>query len=468
MTELKSNKVYQAICYIQNLIKDTPWDGHIFAVGGCVRDISLGEEPKDLDIVVDKEHGGVAFATWITNRTQCHVTGSNPVIFPKYGTAKFNFRNSDELKDLDIECVATRKEQYHSDSRNPKVEFGTIEEDAKRRDLTINALYLNISNGDILDFNGYGAEDLEKHIIRTPDDADIIFSDDPLRQLRVIRFATRYGWGIEKNTWLGVVKNAYRMEIISQERITDELNKILVCKTPSKGIRALYHSGLLKMVLPEVYDLIGMNQGKEHFGDVFEHTMAVLDNTQPILENRLAALFHDIGKLRCRSYGMNGDCHFYGHEDVGATMVEDIMRRMKYPNATINAVKCAVKNHMKFKHAAVPSSRSIRKLVANVGEHLELVLDVINADNNSHAKAYCMPYQIKDIRKRIEELKKKEEAPSKIVLPINGHDVMEALNLHKSPKVGRYLNAIKEAYMDNPKITKEECLEMLKTVTIED
>lgn len=461
MTE---NKIMVTIDYLKNLIEDTKWKGKVYAVGGCVRDLCMGLEPKDLDIVVEQEHGGIVFATWVTCRTSCHVAGSNPVVFPKYGTAKFNIRSCDEIKDVDIECVQTRKEQYHTSSRNPDVVYGTLKEDAERRDLTINSMYLNISSGEILDLGGKGMNDIQTKTIRTTNDPDIIFSDDPLRQMRVIRFATRFGWGIEKNTWLGIVKNAYRIEIISQERITDELNKILMTDKPSRGIEALYNCGLLGYVLPEVKELIGVEQNEAHCKDAFGHTMDVLDNTPKQLETRLAALFHDIAKSRVKKT-VNGKVHFLCHEDVGAAMTKDIMRRMKYPNATIDTVSLLVKHHMKFKQFKdyrVPSNKVLRKFHAALGEHLNIALDLIHADNISHAPLWCMPNQINLIKERYAELKAKGEDNSKIKLPVNGNDIMEALQISKSPKIGKYLNTIKEAYLDNPNITKEECLQLVK------
>lgn len=461
---MEENKIIKTITYLKNIIEGTKWEGKVYAVGGCVRDICMGLEPKDLDIVVEQEHGGIAFATWVACRTSCHVAGSNPVVFPKYGTAKLNIRSCDEIKDVDIECVQTRKEQYHASSRNPDVVYGTLKEDAERRDLTINSMYLNISSGEILDLGGKGMNDIQSEIIRTTNNPDIIFSDDPLRQMRVIRFATRFGWGIEKNTWLGIVKNAYRIEIISQERITDELNKILMTDKPSRGIEALYHCGLIGYVLPEVKDLIGVEQNEAHFKDVFGHTMDVLDNTPKQLETRLAALFHDIAKSKVKNT-VNGKVHFLCHEDVGAAMVKGIMRRMKYPNATIDTVSLLVKHHMKFKQFKdyrVPSNKVLRKFHAALGEHLNIALDLIHADNISHAPLWCMPNQIKLIRERYTELEAKGEDNSKIKLPINGNDIMEALNISKSPKIGKYLNTVKEAYLDNPNITKDECLKLVK------
>lgn len=463
--EYQNNVYCDAIKEIAKLIKNTKWENNVYLVGGAVRDLLMGGPINDIDLCISKVDGGIEFAEWICKETDCFKNGSNPVVFTKFGTAKFNLRSIDKISKVDIECIQTRKEQYHDEnSRKPETTYGAILEDCLRRDLTINALYVNISTDEVLDPSGKGLDDMHNCILRTPSDPDIVFKDDALRQLRVIRFASRFGWGIEKDTWIGIVKNAYRIDTISQERITDEINKILISPRPSYGIRQLYRCGLLKKVLPEVFNLIGCIQGHQHFGDVFEHTMATLEKTKPIVEYRMAALLHDIAKPECSSV-VNGVIHFFSHEYRGATMATEILKRMKYSNLEIKTIVNAVKNHMRFKQSGnhCPSNKSLRKFIADVGnDQIDIILDVINADNNSHDELFNIPDQVDLIREKIKEMSKIEKVSDKLELPINGNDIMEKFNLKKGPKIGEFLAIVKDSFLDNPNITKEECFEIIK------
>ena len=463
---LNNDNVYnETIIELSKLIRGTRWENNVYLVGGAVRDLIMGKRIKDIDLCVTLLDGGIKFAEWVCLETGNYKEESNPCIFKKYGTAKFNLRNMTSISKVDIECVHTRKEQYHdSESRNPETSYGTIDEDCNRRDLTINALYLNISTFEVIDPCGKGIEDINNHILRTPTDPDIVYKDDPLRMLRAIRFSSKFNWGIEKDTWLGIVKNAYRINIISQERITEEINKILLTDVPSYGIRKLYHCGLLKLVLPTIYNLIGVEQNKYHFGDVFDHTMSTIDKTKSILVNRLAALFHDCGKPYCRTF-INGVAHFYDHEKESAIIANVILRRMKYSKPEINKVDIAIKNHMRFKQSGnhCPSNKAIRKFISDVGdENIGITLDVIDADNKSHAKEYCLNDQVAFIINKINELKQKENVSSEAKLPINGKDIIERFNLKSSPKIGTFLEVIKDRFLENPNITKEECLDIVE------
>ena len=275
--------------------------------------------------MIDVENGGITFAEWMTRDANCYSANSNPVVFPKYGTAKFNFRQNEDIRDVDVECVQTRKEQYkNSESRNPETIFGTIEDDAKRRDLTINALYLNLSTLEVIDPTNSGLKDIKECVIRTTNTPSIIFNEDPLRLLRVIRFATRLGWGIEKDTWFGIIENADRIDIVSKERVAEELSNILMCSKPSIGFNRLKSCGLLKILLPEVYEMIGLKQGVQHFGDVFEHTMSVIDKTGDNKLAKWAALLHDTGKVESLSY-TNETPHFYGHEYISGGITKTVL-----------------------------------------------------------------------------------------------------------------------------------------------
>ena len=449
-------KVLYLIEKLKSIIDDSPFKGKVYLVGGCIRDMLLGKKIKDIDIVVEMPNGGTKFAHYMTVKTKCYKIGSNPVIFETYGTAKFNILTDKEIEDIDLECVQTRKEQYHKESRNPETCYGTIQEDAARRDLTINALYYNITTGKIMDFNkGIGFEDIQNKIIRTPSDPDIVFTDDPLRILRVIRFATRLGWGIEKNTWLGMIKNAYRINIISRERINDELSKILVTDKPSVGIRRLRDCGILHRILPDVYDEKYAYESKNPVVTTFDHTMEVLDEVQPIIEHRLAALFHDVGKLvtdKDRTISQN---------QFSAEVTEHDLKELKFPNDVIKSVCTAIKYHSFFASYTdgfTPPDAKIRRFLNTTGDDDAITLDLMEA-NNLHVTFNKKKSQVFGILNRIDELEESDRIKN-IKLPVDGNDIIKEFNLKPSPRVGIILDAIKEAYFENPDITKEECFEI--------
>lgn len=449
--------------YIKGLIVGSEFENHVYLVGGCVRDELMGLPTKDIDICVDLPNGGICFAEWITKRVGQYKEGSNPCVFPTYGTAMFSFM---QFKGIQIECVQTRKEQYHDrGSRNPETAFGTIKEDCLRRDLTINSLYKNISTGEYIDITGNGLDDIKNHIIRTPCNPNVTYDDDALRMLRCIRFATRYGWNIDVDTWNGIKNNVKRIEIITQERITDELNKILMTQKPSVGLIYLLESGLLSYVLPELSKTVGMEQNKYHFGTVWEHTLSVVDNTQLKLENRVAALFHDIGKIETMTKDEKGNIHFYKHELASERLADKILRRMKYPSDFIKRVKKAIVNHMRTKNygnnCEKMKDKSLRKLQYDLGDCFDLTLDLIHADNISHAEGYCLPNQIDIIKKKTDEMILNGTSCFVKKLPVNGFDIMKYKNIPNGEMVGKYLSIALKLWLANPKITKEQCLKRI-------
>lgn len=457
-------KIKKLVKLIQESIKGTAFENHVFLVGGCVRDLLLKIPCKDVDICVDIKNGGMLFANYMAMKHQCYVVGTNPVVFETYGTAKFQLYKNEELKDIEIECVQTRKEQYHKESRNPDTVYGTIQEDAKRRDLTINSLYYNISTEKVHDYNN-GLDDLVNQVIKTPTDPDITFNDDPLRILRVIRFSTRFGWGIEKNTWLGMVKNAHRIKIISQERISDEISKILLCEKPSIGIRKMYYCGILHRVMPDIYDTTYAFESKNPMVSTFDHTMNVVDTVQPYLENRLAALFHDVGRI------ITGRRRDVNPDKFSAEVAADDLKTMKFPNYVIKTVETAIKFHRGFAVYAdgvLPPDKKIRKFINLTGEDLGATVDLMNA-NNLHCTYDKKKRQVLDILNRIEEMEDAEKAAN-VKLPINGNDIMKEFKIKGGPNIGILLEAVKDAYFENPNMTKDEAFEIvenkLKSLTV--
>lgn len=455
-----NSKIGKLIERLNKIIDNSIFQNHVYIVGGAVRDFYLSTEnydPADVDIVVDVPDGGMSFAVWLAYNTGCFMQNKNPCLFPTYGTAKLQIYTDAELSDIELECVQTRKEKYNKETRNPTTAFGTIQEDAMRRDLTINALYYNISTDEVCDFTKMGLDDIKNHIIRTTGTPDVVFDDDPLRILRVIRFSSRLGWKIEKNTWVGMIMNAKRIGILTQERVTTELNKMLMCDKPSEAIRMLDRCNVLRRVFPSLDVSKHVYQDIRPVRNLYEHILQTLDNTPKKLETRLAALFHDIGKIKTYDKG------FMYHSQVGADMAEEVLKAMKYSNATVETVKKAIENHEFFSSyigSTIPRPAVIRKFVAKFDgndDDLDVALDLIHANNISQMYGKKAK-QVLGIRAKIEELdkKSKQESGKKIVMPVTGVDIMREFNLKPSPLIGTIMNKVKSKVIEFPDITKDE------------
>jgi len=462
---LESTEEQKILDFLKHKIKGTEWENRVFLAGGAVRDEIMGKHPKDLDFLIDGElSAGIDFSIWLGKELGEYKKDSNPVIFPRYGTSKLSIsKNKHNLPNIDLEFVAPRKEKYTKGSRKPIVSGGKLMDDVLRRDLSINSLLKNITTDEILDLTGKGINDIKKGIIRTTSDPEIIFKEDPLRLIRTIRFMTKYNFKITKSTYDNIVKNAELINTISKERVKDELNKILEGNNPSKGINLLRKTGLLKYIIGEFNDTIGMTQNIHHNQDVFQHSLSVLKNTPPDLKTRLMALFHDIGKVLTKTVSPDGSVHFYGHEDASEKMVKDIMFRLKYPNELINAVATGVKHHMDLKHgdddASKISDKSLRKFVTAVGENLTHILDLIHADNISHSDESSMKNQINNVRQRIDKLNSQVNK-SNFKLPINGDDLI-ALGMKPSQQFREILQLIQDAWYDNPNITRDDAMKIV-------
>jgi len=464
---LNEGKVERAaVDFLSQQIKQSKFKGKVFIAGGYVRDEFLGLDPKDIDLVVEMPDGGIKFAEWLTKKLKIYKSGSNPVVFKKFGTAKFNLLGithaGQDLSGLDIEVVMTRTEKYDSKSRKPEVATGTLKDDVERRDFTVNSLLKDLTTGEVLDLTGMGKNDIKKGVVRTPLDPDIIFTDDPLRMLRAIRFAVKYNWDLPFFMIRSMKKNSIKLKKISAERIRDELNKMLVTKNPDKAIRLLQITNLNKHVMPELDLLKGLGQNKHHDMDVLGHSLKVLKGVPAKLTTRLAALMHDVGKSQTKEV-IDGEVHFYKHEEVSGEMARIIMTRLKYPNNIIEPVVKAVDQHMRLKSAgddANITDKALRKLSRQLGDHLEDTLDLMHSDNLAHATTSVMPNQIPNIRKRLKGLKALTKENPK--LPVNGGDVMKHVGLNKGgPIVGKLLALVQDAWDDNPKLSRDDALNLV-------
>ncbi len=465
-TKVDNRKEKAAIKVLGDTIKGTKFEGKSFIAGGYVRDLKMGIPSKDIDITVELPNGGIEFANYITKKLGVYKKGSNPVIYPTFGTAKFNLRgvnhNGFNLSDVEIESVMTRQERYKGGSRKPEVSPGTLKQDVDRRDFTVNSLLQDLSTGEIKDLTGMGVNDIRMGLVRTPLNPDVIFDEDPLRMLRAVRFATKYNWDLPMFMLKSMRRNAEKLNNISKERVRDELNKMLLTKNPASAIRIMKATKLLQHVLPELQQMVNMKQGKHHKWDGFKHSLAVLNSVPPKLTKRLGALLHDIGKPATKEV-IDNEIHFYTHEKVGADIAKDIMTRLKYPKKIIEPVTTAVRHHMRLKrYGDKPdeiTDKALRKLKRQLGDHLEDVLDVIHADNISHADKSNMPNQIRRIQGRLKGLDKGQGG--KIVPPITGKDVISNFNVKPGPIVGVVLKKVQDAMDENPALTKSQALSIV-------
>ena len=416
-----------------------------YVVGGYVRDYYLYRPSSDIDVVV--VGSGVAVAEELGRELGAKVT-----IFKTYGTAMLRWR------DTEVEFVGARKESYTPESRNPQVEPGTLEDDQRRRDFTINAMAWSVNGatfGELVDPFG-GMEDLEDCIIRTPCEPDKTFSDDPLRMMRAVRFASQLGFDIDDETFDGICRQAERIKIITKERINVELNKILASPAPSIGLTLMHNSGLLQHVLPELERMSGVERrGKHAHKDNFEHTMKVLDNVAKQTDDlwlRWAALLHDIGKPTTKVYDPKHGWTFHQHEVVGSKMIPQIFRRLKLPmNEPMRFVQKMVFLHMRpiVLSEDLVTDSAVRRLLFEAGDDIEKLMTLCEADITSgidaKVKQFLKNFQL--VRAKMQDLEERDRVRN-FQPPITGDIIMKTYNLPPCSAIGEIKEVIKNAILD--------------------
>lgn len=418
-----------------------------YVVGGYVRDLLLARPSKDIDMVC--VGSGIILAQAVSKKL-----GKNAslAVYKNFGTAAVKYQ------DWELEFVGARKESYRTESRKPLVEDGTIEDDQNRRDFTINALAISVNESDfgqLKDPFG-GVTHLEDKIIKTPLEPNITFSDDPLRIMRAIRFASQLGFDIEPDTWDAIVENKERLSIISQERITDELNKIILCKKPSYGFKLLFASGILKIIFPEMNNLQGIQTKNGHtHKDNFYHTLEVLDNICVDTEDlwlRWAAILHDIAKPPTQRYAEGTGWTFHGHEDLGARWVPKIFARMKLPlNDRMKYVQKLVKLHLRpiaLVNEKVTDS-AIRRLLYEAGDDINDLMTLCRADVTSKNPNKVRKFlgNFKNVEQKIKKVEERDHIRN-YQPPVSGELIMETFAIGPSRDVGEIKMAIKEAILE--------------------
>lgn len=417
--------MHPALERIRAATEGSPYEGCLWLVGGAVRDEMLGRtHSNDFDIVLETD--ALELAKFLRERGASDI---DPVVYPRFGTARL------QLEGAAIELATSRKESYDDQSRKPSVESATLLDDAKRRDFTVNALMRNLHTGELLDLLGSGLADLRARLLRTPLDPAATFYDDPLRMLRAVRFRWQLGFTPVEGLYQAVKAEAYRLEIISEERIRDEWVKMLLLPDADKAMQDLMTTGLLARFAPEFLDMVGVDQGSFHHLDVWEHTLLVLRNAGPgNLELALAALLHDVGKPMTRFIDESGHTRFFGHEYEGAKIAGTMLRRLKFSNEQIEEVVLLVKNHMRLGSSPVFTPAAARRLVRDLDDHLEDLFKLVDADVRG-LKPGVRTMDLKPFREQVAKVTKATPRSS-LVSPLTGEEIMEIAGLEPGPRVG--------------------------------
>lgn len=453
-----------ALDQIRAATRGTEYENQLWLVGGCVRDELLGQaEPKDIDIVIEGDAMALAEFLW-----QLGASSIAPVVYPRFGTAMV------QVDKTPIELVTARHESYDLYSRKPNVVPATLEGDAHRRDFTINTLLKNVHTGELRDPTGKGLDDLKNRILRSPDDPVKLFSDDPLRMLRVVRFRWQLGLTPAEGLYETVRQERERLKIISSERIRDEWSKMLLLggEKATGAMRDLLDLGLLVLFIPEFLEMIGVEQGKWHHLDVWDHTLLVVEtlelpeDPQARLILVLGALFHDVAKPRTRTTDAEGQTRFFTHEHMGADMTREIMLRLKFDGDMIQAVASLVKNHMRLSSMDRFTPSAARRLIRDMQGEVDPLFRLIRADTLS-LRPGVKVLDLDPIRQVVHDVSLITPV-SQLESPLTGGEIMELAGLPPGREVGRIKAALTEMVIEGtlPPGDKEAAKKVLTELTV--
>ncbi len=429
--------MHPALTAIRNATEGSPYDGDLFVVGGAVRDELLGI-PHEADFDLVTTHSAPDLARELHDKG---VSTIFPVTYERFGTAMV------QVEGVQIELVTARRESYDDNSRKPSVEPATIEEDARRRDFTVNTLMRGIHDGLLRDPLGLGLHDIEAKILRTPLDPIATFYDDPLRMLRAVRFRWKLGFTPADGLYEAIRTTRERLRIISLERVRDEFIKILAHPSAPDAMQDLLDLGLLEIFLPEFLPMVNCEQGKYHHLDVWHHTLLVLRNAgSHDLILSLAALFHDVGKPPTRFVDEQGNTRFFGHEHVGEGMVQEILKRLKFPQRDIDQVAMLVRNHMRLGSAPTFTSTAARRLLRDMDGDVDRLLQLVEADANG-LKAGVRVFDLDPIRERLAAVAV-ETPVHQLQSPLSGQEIMKITGLAAGPEIGQIKRSLTEKVLE--------------------
>lgn len=434
--------MHPALEGIRTAIRGTAFQGDLFLVGGAVRDELLGLPQKnDFDLVTRQSAPELAELLW-----SLRVSDIAPVTYPRFGTAMVR------VQGVAIELVTARKESYSEESRKPTVEPATYLEDAQRRDFTANTLMRDLDSWELFDPLGTGKKDLEAKVLRTPLDPIATFHDDPLRMLRAVRFRWQLGFESAPGLYEAIRETRERLFIVSYERIRDEFLKILSRPTAPQALQEILDLGLTDIIAPEFEAMSGVEQGHFHHLDVWKHTLLVMENlwrvgqSEPSLMLILGGLFHDIGKPQTRMIDAEGQTRFFGHDDLGAEMTRRILRRWKLAERDIEPVALLVRHHMRLGNGTQFTKSAARRLIRDLGEHVDDLLWLVEADASSLAPG-VRKLDLDPIRARLAEVQ--NETPKEVLQsPLSGEEIMAILGLEPGPDVGKWKHFLLEKVLE--------------------
>lgn len=434
---------------LSNVLSGIVHDDHVYFVGGCVRDHLLDRGIHDFDLFACSKLGALPCAEFLFYKG---IT-TEPVVYNNSGTVSSHYK---KVKiEISQPVVSSSGSIRHSNNDC----YTELCKDALRRDFTINALYMRIIDKSVVDASGMGLQDIKDKIIRCTSDPKSIFETDPSRLLRAIRLACELGFDIESKTWSALCDCSSKIQEVAIEKVSDEIDKILISQSPSRGIELLDQSGILIHIIPELTNTKFFEQNKYHSLDVFHHSLTVIESCSNNLILRWAALLHDIGKPETLTIDQQGNRHFYKHELESSIVTNRILLRLKQPKVRIQRIKVLVKHHMVLKNTGPngekASDRQLRRLIVNIGRDLDLLLNLIHADNISHKDEHQLANQVPMLRLR---LKKIDAELRDINFPVTGKDIICTYRIPSSPLIGRLLKIAREKWYADLSISKADLL----------